>query len=724
MYRPLQKAAIAPAMPANRFAGRKADAQGETVPPPVDSMARDIALTVYAGARSTTPHDQTETAWPELGNEIVALCRDESAATDKRDLPAFGLYKLKQGTTRAAANVLTMSRVIVLDLDGVAIEPLRARLRELGLAAIVHGSPSDDPAGVRKARAYVLADREHLPSEAGAMRRGLAALLGVAHDESCSNADRLWFCGRMAGTLPRYCERFEGRSVVLAELPAVAPASAAALAAAPVASAAAPVASAAAPDRIDPAYDAASWAVLGALGSWRDYDGRKHAICGAIGGLVRKTPGWTRERLEQLVRAWLPAEEPSVDVAAGVAWSVAAFDKPAEEVSGTESLAAVVGQRCACAIEQALMLPYRARQEGPREASGADTGGANGYSIIVDSDWRNPQPLVYVVPALELAPGKVSVVQGFAYTSKTPFALLLAVCVAAGRPFLGCAVEQRRVAYLDHEGGLLTRERAMRICRGLGVDVDALPLHLFTPTAQFSIDYLEELERFVREHDVGMLALDTYASAFPAGDGGFNESAFRCWADALGRLSAATGCLIVVLIHETKTARGQEGVRGISGHGSLAGAVQAAISLERADEAKPNEITVRCARATRRGFEPFVVRWTDGDGDALIATRVGANASATAKGQSIAVRNRATAANVREAGEAIMRSAPAVMTSRKELTERGGCGRNAGLLAIMRLVKAGLLQECGEHYQMTDGGRAAGAVEIALALGFIAGYQR
>ena len=115
------------------------------IPPPV-------SVCVFAGARSPMPAARDVLSWGAFCDEIAALCREETAATDKRDLVAFGPYRLRDGAPRAAANVERMSAVVMLDVDGVDLDALRARLAGLGVSAIVHGTPNDDPAGVRKAR--------------------------------------------------------------------------------------------------------------------------------------------------------------------------------------------------------------------------------------------------------------------------------------------------------------------------------------------------------------------------------------------------------------------------------------------------------------------------------------------------------------------------------------------------------------------------------------------
>ena len=688
------------------------------IPPPV-------SVSVFAGARSPMPAARDVLSWGAFCDEIAALCREETSATDKRDLVAFGPYRLRDGAPRSAANVERMAAVAMLDVDGVDLDALRARLAELGVSAIVHGTPNDDPAGVRKARIYVQLDGEHDPADAGRVRDAVAALLGVQHDPATRNADRLGFIGRLAGTPERYVERFDGAPLALASLPE-APAAPAAPAATP------------APDRAgDPARDAAAWAIMGALGSWRDYAGRKHALCGALGGMLRRA-GWSRADCAELVRAWLPAGEPGVDVEKGVRWACAAWDKLPEECSGRAALDAVVGSGVGAIVEQATLLAWRAHRDNVGAQPHDDAPAYDDGPLRIIDRTQPPPELQHVVAGLDLAPGKVSVIQGYAYTAKTPFALLLAVCIAAGVPFLGLDVVQCPTLYVDFEGGILTQEREARICAGLGLERAAVPLTL-AQADLLSEPFLDAFERQIASTGAGVAFIDTYSSALPPEVNSFNDAGFRVWATRLARVGERTGAMIVLLVHENKASNGRDGLRGISGHGSLAGAVQTAIALSRPSPDDATLIGVSCTRAARKGFAPFTMRWSDAPcahaptGAALVATReadapdASAAAPATAPNASAPAPrpNVGRAVAVRTAGESIIGAMPpGVYLPRRELLALGGGNRAASLDAISRLLRAGLIEYRAGEYALAPAGAGADARTIAEALGGVAGFTR
>ena len=682
-------------------------------------------LTVYAGARATTPAAVDALTWDAFCDEVEALAREESQHTDKRDLPAFGPYRLRDGATRAAANVVAMSDVAAIDVDrDVDLAALRERIHELGVAAIVHGSPSDNASSTaRKVRVYVKLDAEHAPSDAWRVRAGVAAMLGVTCDPSTSNADRVFFCGRLAGTPERYVERFDGAPLALASLPE-APAAPAAPAATP------------APDRAgDPARDAAAWAIMGALGSWRDYAGRKHALCGALGGMLRRA-GWSRADCAELVRAWLPAGEPGVDVERGVRWACAAWDKLPEECSGRAALDAVVGSSVGAIVEQATLLAWRAHRDSIGAQPHDDAPAYDDGPLRIIDRTQPPPELQHVVAGLDLAPGKVSVIQGYAYTAKTPFALLLAVCIAAGVPFLGLDVVQCPTLYVDFEGGVLTQEREARICAGLGLERAAVPLTL-AQADLLSEPFLDAFERQIANTGAGVAFIDTYSSALPPEVNSFNDAGFRTWATRLARVGERTGAMIVLLVHENKASNGRDGLRGISGHGSLAGAVQTAIALSRPSPDDATLIGVSCTRAARKGFAPFAMRWSDTPcahaptGAALVATREAdtqaAPATAPAPNASAPAPrpNVGRAVAVRTAGESIINAMPpGVYLPRRELLALGGGNRAASLDAISRLLRAGLLEYRAGEYALAPAGASADARTIAEALGGVAGFTR
>ncbi len=229
------------------------------------------------------------------------------------------------------------------------------------------------------------------------------------------------------------------------------------------------------------------------------------------------------------------------------------------------------------------------------------------YGVLVDRT-KPPVPLKYVFELFDFAPGKVSAIQAYAYSAKTPFALQFCLCVAAGVPFLGHPVTQCNAVFCAFEGGWLAEEREARVAAGLGLDRASVPLDFFKFHDCLSEPFVTALEDWVRTRQIGLVTIDTYGAAVPAGVD-HNSSHFSDWLKRLGKLSDETGCLIVVLIHENKSADSGE-LRGVSGHNSLGGAVQAVVQLQRPGEDK-TVLEVVSSRAVRKPFDKFAIRWTD-----------------------------------------------------------------------------------------------------------------
>jgi len=85
--------------------------------------------------------------------------------------------------------------------------------------------------------------------------------------------------------------------------------------------------------------------ILAALGGHEDLRGHRFLLLGKLGGLMRKL-GFSAEACEGVVREWIPEHE----LQPGLSWALGAWGRPADEVSGFEGLAELVGKPHAEAI--------------------------------------------------------------------------------------------------------------------------------------------------------------------------------------------------------------------------------------------------------------------------------------------------------------------------------------------------------------------------------------
>ncbi|MES1188035.1 MAG: AAA family ATPase [Myxococcales bacterium] len=225
-----------------------------------------------------------------------------------------------------------------------------------------------------------------------------------------------------------------------------------------------------------------------------------------------------------------------------------------------------------------------------------------------------PEPLDYLIEDMPFAGGgKVNAVQGAPNAGKSPFALLLALCVALGLAFLGRRVlKPGPVLYLDGETGLLAHIRFQRLCHALGVDPCTAPVEFRDVEVNFSVEFLAALEAWLRESPKRLVVVDTYGAMLGA-EIDNNSPQFALWLRQLGRLSRVLNVVIVVLIHERKGKGKGETLEGIAGNYQGAGAFQGAVSLARTGEGNEAPLCIRCTRSPEQTFKPFEMKWEDTD---------------------------------------------------------------------------------------------------------------
>ncbi len=710
-----------------------------------------IALSVFAGARATTPAAVDALTWGAFCDEVEALCREETSATDKRDLVAFGPYRLRDGATRSAANVERMASVAALDLDSVDLDALRARLAGLGVSAIVHGSPSDDEHGTRKARVYVQLDSEHDPAYAGRVRAGVAAMLGVEPDKSTSNADRIFFCGRLAGTPPRFVERFNGRALELAELPP-APTHASTMTAPTHAAAPTPdVAATAAREQDTRARTAAAAAIRTAIGPAHEYDGRKHALCGALGGMLRKA-GWTRDDCAALVRAWLEPikDRGDVDVEKGVKWACGAWAKLPDECSGRAALDAVVGSSVGAIVEQAALLAWRAHRDsvgapaidecepGTTRHDAGDDGDPFAASKLVS--WIAAEPVIdYLCRGLRLAPsdGKVAAIFGQPAAGKGPLADHIAACFALNAPVLGRfeVARRLRVLLLDFEGATLTNKRVRRMARAMRREPHELQqwLYVYNQSAELNpIDptYLARVRRFIEEHAIDVLVVDSYTSAMLNAGIDSNRPEYAQLAKGLASLNR----LSIVVAHANKAAAESTTprIKDLAYSGALGSLVGTGIAVAKPEPADSYLVRITCARAPETEFAPMQARFSDVDGGGL--------AVAVVDDAGVPTQTRREKRNAGTSYEAATERLDKAMLmleylrheshgqhSQQDIMMESGAGRRsqrAVLDAWALLCKGKFITGSAKRWWITEKGRTASESDIRAAVGYTAQFGR
>lgn len=220
-----------------------------------------------------------------------------------------------------------------------------------------------------------------------------------------------------------------------------------------------------------------------------------------------------------------------------------------------------------------------------------------------------PPPVHWLCRDLGIAPGRPTVVGGFAGGGKSPFAQALAISVATGRPFLGMPVRQERVAWCAFEAAQVAHVNLQRLARGAGVDPSAIAIDAWPFRGKLNDrGTMAELRRRVRASGHGLVVIDSYTSGLR--DVEHNSSAFGDALRQLEKLSDETGAVVLVLMHTAKKAEAT-GSRDIAGHFSAIASAQAAVSLTRPDPDRLTRFKVSCLRSLFAPFDSFEVEFRD-----------------------------------------------------------------------------------------------------------------
>ena len=127
-----------------------------------------------------------ELSWPDL----CQLLTTHKYRTQK-DGPAWSPGLLKAGTTRANGNVSSLS-VLVLDVDGHELEPIKAALKKMNLRAVVHTTFSHTE-GNPCLRVVVALSRSLKPAEAVRVWNAFNERIGGVGDASTRDPARLYY---------------------------------------------------------------------------------------------------------------------------------------------------------------------------------------------------------------------------------------------------------------------------------------------------------------------------------------------------------------------------------------------------------------------------------------------------------------------------------------------------------------------------------------------------
>jgi hypothetical protein len=600
---------------------RKPQSQTPTRDPlqPEGERGQKHTVTLYAGARDPEPKLVAEKPWNELADRLSELANRPTDALvgaspeeQKRRMAAWSPHRLRPDTTRAEANVEEVT-LLVLDVDAGDPDAVAARMVERGWAGLLYESPSSTDEAPRF-RVVSPITSKIAPDDSRETRLAFAEALGLEPGcgvEGAVDASKLFFAGCTHGTRPRGVMRVEGKPVDVATLPAPVKAWGAAKA---------------------PAVDVVQLAELptadngiaASLGDWRAHTGRKWDLCGDVGGLMYRA-GYTRMQCAAVIAAWLPADEPTVDVDAGIRWALGAWDKDASDVTGPGALAARLGAEHAAVVCEAVRkgsaavqavdaMIARARESTAPWDKGVTGDERNPFANLLSmADTPEDGPIEYYCEGLRLAPsdGKISLIAGLPGQGKGPLADYLAVCFALGAKAFGrWPCRKSRVLLIDVEGARLTRRRIVRLCRGLKRDPKELAdLVVFDASKTPNLLDLEtQLREFITRERFDVVILDSYTTAMLNTGADFNKPEFAVLAQVLGSL----GILVIAVAHARKLPEAglKPTLSDVAGSFALAALAATGIVIWHPDAKDDNRVRVACLRAPEQGFEPFDMTFT------------------------------------------------------------------------------------------------------------------
>ncbi len=218
-------------------------------------------------------------------------------------------------------------------------------------------------------------------------------------------------------------------------------------------------------------------------------------------------------------------------------------------------------------------------QELEREAAANDTSGRR-FEIVSAAGLAVPVPPVdYVLRHFGIAPGRPSLLAGYGGGGKTILVQCLALHMAAGvGSCWGLPIATGPVLHIDYEMTLdPIRRRYQRLATAYDLGLAGCALEAVSMPSIYLSDTDAEEALFEVCTGRRLCIIDNLAAATASAVAKENESAIRKYLDVLTRVSARTNCTFLVLVHERKAGKDEQGglqrVRGSSAITDASGSV-------------------------------------------------------------------------------------------------------------------------------------------------------
>lgn len=320
-------------------------------------------------------------------------------------------------------------------------------------------------------------------------------------------------------------------------------------------------------------------------------------------------------------------------------------------------------------------------------------------------------PYPRLIEGLHLAPGRISLLNGYANAGKTIVAISIALAVATGERVWDVYKPARvgKVLHLNGEvSSYLVRERYHRLARGTGVDVDALVaggnLALSNyPTCRLDDDEFEAALALACS-GYQLVIIDSLRAFSGALDENAKEIGVALF--KLARVSEATGATILVLHHNRKTNDKDQGSvkEAIAGSSSIFGGSECAYVMEQ--KVKGGPVVVYHERSPIGRTLPdfgLLIEDVEHEGDRRWGMRVVHMEGEQMEDLEKRARSARDALETEKASEAIMeavrRHAGHFRGSREQLRSAAGIGKSPFLRSLNSLVERRLLLEEGTYHR-------------------------
>lgn len=264
-------------------------------------------------------------------------------------------------------------------------------------------------------------------------------------------------------------------------------------------------------------------------------------------------------------------------------------------LSGAEMLPtmqAVNDSRCKPPLDEHEIktIAYSAKWDPQEPIKGNDP-----WNLMpTDQIFAELPPYPWLVQGLHLAPGRITLLNGYADVGKTVIAMTVALAVASGTPVWGLfkPAKAGRVLHLNGEiGTYIARERYQRLARGAGIN-DAefaktgnLVLSNYPAARLDDKDFEDQLAILVEGFSLVIIdSLRAFSGALDENAKEIGVALFK-----LARVSNRTGATIMVLHHNRKTSKDDVGgaKQAISGSSSILGGAECAFVMTSTEKGGP-----------------------------------------------------------------------------------------------------------------------------------------